>query len=232
MRRLIVPLCAVVLLAPAAFAQCPPVAVNSFCSAGIADFDNCPTTTPATAVWCPTGDMSLIRLRVQANGAGSSPCVGCPLEIRVQFEGQASIAGNDIFLCGTNAGPGMYSITAITDAAGEVTVDFTGGGCGCVRMVYWVNASACGGPTNLCNGIFDFCVKSPDITGDGTVNFFDTFQYLTMLSSASGYCGDFNCDGTVGFFDTFDFLPHLGGGHFCSSGGSIAPVIPCPISCP
>jgi len=54
-------------------------------------------------------------------------------------------------------------------------------------------------------------VRSPDFTGDGVVNYFDTFHYLPMLNAATGYCGNLDNDpsGVVNFFDTSIFLSAL-----------------------
>jgi hypothetical protein len=72
-------------------------------------------------------------------------------------------------------------------------------------------------------------VKSPDLTGDGSVNFWDTFQLLPCLASATGYCCDFDCASIVNFWDTFQYLPHLTGAHTCS-GVSLAGA-GCTITC-
>ena len=54
-------------------------------------------------------------------------------------------------------------------------------------------------------------MRSPDFTGDGKVNYFDTFQYLLYLNPGTGYCGNLNGDPSddVNFFDTSKYLIHL-----------------------
>lgn len=229
MRRLILTCAAIAFgaAATAVFAQCPPLPAPSTCVVEIIDLDACPTVFPPTLVWCPDGDMSRIALRVTALGASGLPCAGCDLNIRVLFDGMAYNTANQIWVCGADPG-GFADFTVTTDAAGEATVEITGGGCGCIHMQYWVESFSCGG-TMLCQGEERFCLRSPDITGDGTVNFFDTFQFLPQLSTGQGYCADYNCDNTVNFFDTFQFLPHLSGGHTCV--GNPIPIVPCTIPC-
>ncbi len=224
-------LVAIILLLPAVvLAQCPPAAATSICSATIIDNDVCPTVIPPTLVWCPAGDLSLIELRILAIGAAGIPCTNCTLEVRVNFTGlpNTTIGPSNIWLCNTNAGPGSFVIFTTTDAVGEARIKFSGGGCGCISMS-WTVVSLCGNPTVICQGVRDFCIKSPDFTGDGMVNFFDTFKYLPQLSSGFGYCADFNCDGVVNFFDTFQYLPHLSGGHSCI--GSAIPFANCSLPC-
>ena len=55
------------------------------------------------------------------------------------------------------------------------------------------------------------------VNGDGVVNYFDTFLYIPMLSTATGYCGNLNGsgDGVVNFFDTAKYLPYLANGVQC-----------------
>lgn len=228
MKKLILPLFAFAIVAATAHAQCPPVTATSGCSIGVFDNDACPTGTPPTLVWCPAGDLSTIRIRVIARGSSGLPCAGCDLTIRVVVEGEPTLTANQLWTCGFPAPGGTASFVVTTDAVGQAILDISGGGCGCLKVSYWVEASSCGG-TLLCQGTENFCLKSPDMNGDGTINFFDTFQYLPQLTAGQGYCADFNCDGSVNFFDTFQYLPHLSGGHACP--GSPVPIVPCGALC-
>jgi len=98
----------------------------------------------------------------------------------------------------------LYS-TAPTNASGEAffTLDEVGG-CGTITFTAEVEGVAIsGGDASL--------VRSPDFTGDGLVNFWDTFEYIPMLQATVGECGNLNWseDGIVDFWDTFAYLPFL-----------------------
>lgn len=196
----------------------------TICTSGIIRNDACPVASN-TLVWCPLGDLSLITLTVQVFDTSALPCPGCPVTVEFRFLGDPDLPGCDLFICGATA-PGFLTLSGITDAAGEVTFTVTGGGCGCLEM----NWLAFAGGTIICQGADRFCVKSPDMTGDGTVNFLDTFKYLPQLFTAQGYCGDLNCDNTVNFFDTFTYLPHLFGAHSCP-GDNVVPTTCTPPVC-
>lgn len=231
MKRLLLPAFLLAVLSSAVAAQCPPDPSSSICSLGFIDADACPAPAAAqTLVWCPAGDLSRIVLRVKAVGTAGVPCVGCPLTAVFRFRGVPRLTGANLWICGAVAN--TLTLTAITDAAGEAVFSFTGGGCGCLIVDYVVDATACGGPPVLCNGTDQFCVKSPDINGNGIVNFQDTIRYLPMLSAGTGYCGDFNCNGVVNFADTALYAPHLAGAHACTFGSTAILVPSCLWPCP
>jgi hypothetical protein len=216
-------------LGSAASAQCPPVPAASICSIGWIDADVCPTPAPPTLVWCPAGDLSRIVIRVRALGAAGAPCAGCPLTITARFRGRPTLTGTNLWVCGAVAS--VLTATVTTDANGVAVLPITGGGCGCLIVDYIVDATACGGPPVLCSGTAPFCVKSPDITGNGIVNFQDTFRYAPMLAAGFGYCGDFNCNGAVNFADTFQYAPHLAAVHACTFGSTVTISTDCTLPC-
>jgi len=172
--------------------------------------------------------MSRIEFFITARSSTGFPCAGCSLKVAVMLSGMPTLTGTDLFACEAE-GSGTVTKTVVTDAGGRASVEVWGGGCGCLRVDWTVDATSCGGPYVLCSGSMEICVKSPDITGDGNVNYFDTFRFLTCLSTATGYCCDLNCDGVVNFFDTFQYLPHLSAG--CSCSGSTLPSGSCTLMC-
>ncbi len=208
------------LLAGTAAAQCVPDPANSTCVLTIVDNDACPNTFPPNLVWCPAGDMSYFQIEVTLKDVTGAPCAFTDVRVSVDMSGQAAVAGNNIFGCGFDAvGHRDFSLT--TDANGKAYAKFWGGGCGCLNIRYVATTVG----FVICTGQADFCVKSPDLNGDGVVNFFDVFQYLPCLQSSYSICCDYNCDGVVNFFDTFQFLPHLNGNHNCV--GSSLPYHAC-----
>ncbi|NNE09122.1 MAG: hypothetical protein HKN20_11230 [Gemmatimonadetes bacterium] len=211
---------AVSLLAPvSAGANCNVDPTLSYCVPGVIRNDACPTAN-TEIVWCPAGDMSLITLTIGVVDVNNNPCPGCVVQVDFRFSGSPRTANCNLYVCGTVGG--MVTLTGVTNALGEVTFTFTGGGCGCVNMDWTAFTSG----LVLCSSSAQFCVKSPDLTGDGTINFSDTFKFLPMLNAGQGYCADFNCSNTVNFQDVFQYLPHLNGAHSCP--GSILPFAPCP----
>ncbi len=208
-----------------AHAQCLPDPNFSVCQLNIIDNDACPTTFPPTLIWCPAGDMSKFEIYIQLRDASNNLCVNTNARIVVNLSGIPATAGNALFGCGfDNVGFQDWAVT--TDANGEARIEFWGGGCGCLNVNWQVFSSG----AITCSGFGSFCVKSPDLTGDGKINFFDTFQFLPCLQTSTGYCCDFNCDNTVNFFDVFQYLPHLSGAHSCP--GNIIPIgVPCGQQC-
>jgi hypothetical protein len=115
------------LFASVAWAQCPPVSAMSACDLEIVDIDACPSTgSPPTLIWCPGGDMSQLKLRIQANGAAGDACAACSLRIAVGLNGDPIIPGNTLLGCGTNH-VGVLIATEITNADGSATLKFWGG---------------------------------------------------------------------------------------------------------
>jgi len=201
-------------------AQCNPDPNLSTCVLSVIKNDACPTTMPKTLVWCPDGDMSYFEIEVTLIDVNNLPCANTDVRVIVSLSGRTLVAGNNLFGCGFNlAGERIFALT--TNAAGKAYAKFWGGGCGCLHIEYFATTSG----FVLCTGVDDFCVKSPDLNGDGFVNFLDVFQFLPCLGGLYGVCCDFNCDGTITFLDTFAFLPHLGGAHICV--GSILPFRQC-----
>ncbi len=196
-----------------------PDPVASYCNTSVIHNDACPVGSNHV-VWCPAGDLSLISATIGVIDVGGNPCVNTTVMVNFRFTGEPTVTANNLWVCGTTNG--MVTLFGVTDALGEVTFTFTGGGCGCLMMDFnaWV------GPAFVCQTQAQFCVKSPDMNGNGTINFQDTFQYLPQLNAGTGWCADFNCSNSVNFLDTFQYLPHLNGAHSCP--GSVIPITPCP----
>lgn len=207
--------------AGAILAQCIPDPTLSSCNLYVVKNDLCPASLPKHLVWCPAGDMSYFELEVYVDDGTGSPCAFTDIRVIIRMGGTPAVPGNDLYGCGFNAaGERFYSLT--TDVNGKAYAQFWGGGCGCLFVGYTVESIT---GVTICGGQDNFCVKSPDMNGDGIVQFLDTFQFLPCLGTSFSPCCDFNCDGTVTFIDTFQFLPHLSGGHQCV--GSTLPIIPC-----
>lgn len=110
--------------------------------------------------------------------------------------------------CISNDSVATYQPLHATNASGVTAVAFNRlGGCGDFQAALTV----CGDTV----AFLDTTYKSVDLNGDGTLNFFDTFLYLPMLHTSTGFCGDFNYDGEVNFQDTFIYIPALAANQSC-----------------
>lgn len=207
-------------------AQCPPDPNNSTTRAYVRKATPCPDA--GTAVWSPDGSMDEIVIEVEFLGFNGLPCDTCDALITGTFTGDPVIPVDDIWVCNTNNG--FFSAQAPVNANGIAEFVFTGGGCGCLH-IDWTIATPCGF-AQVKTGSADFCVKSPDQRGAGTVTFFSTFRLLPHLAAGFGYCSDYNCDGVVNFFDVFLHLPPLAAGATCP-GSAVGPIAGgCTIACP
>lgn len=151
------------------------------------------------------GDAPLVITVTVRNGSGD-PVPGVPAgEVVVDAVGVSS-NGRDFYFCSSASNTEQFVSTDPTDANGETTITVGEvGGCGTISLT----TSAQGVPLIAQPTVN---VRSPDINGDGQVQFYDTFIYIQMLSEASGDCGNLNwsADGTVDFNDTIKYLQHLG----------------------
>jgi hypothetical protein len=169
-------------------------------------------------VWCPAGDYEKMYIRATVRDCLQAPVATC--DVRLDLSGTVDIL-NDI--SGTNFGRicGTASRTATTDANGAVQFLISGGGAGRFE-IHWVLTALCADPDiQLAAKDDTLCIKSFDFTGNGGVNFQDTFKYTPKLSAGTGYSCDFRqcSDGNgVNFQDTFQYTPHLSGGHTCPGG--------------
>jgi hypothetical protein len=156
--------------------------------------------------WCPAGDMDQINFQITVRDWNNDPIpdADVTLEISGECDPQDELGANaNMMIAGNSLRLGT------TDSSGYVEFEITGGGAGRFYLNYIVE---CRGIELFNSATPTLCAKSPDFTGDGTINFFDTFKYLPQLNSGSGWSGDLRCDGVVNFFDTFQYLPHLNHG--------------------
>ncbi len=206
------------LIASSAMATIPSPS-NSSCVFEVKTSSPC---ADADAVWSPDGTLDTLCIRVTVRNALGGALDTCAVRLDLSATADPDpIVGANIGICGSTAG--ALTLFDTTDANGAAEFKITGGGCGRLEL-QWTATALCAIPeVELCSDTTQVCVKSPDFTGDLTVNFFDTFKYLPQLSSGSGYCGDLNCSaGVVNFFDTFKYLPALSSGASCT--GAIVPI--------
>lgn len=228
MRKLtvLIALAGCLMMATSAMATLPNPA-NSICVFEVQSASPC---ADADAVWSPDGSLDLLCVKVTVRNGLDNPLNLCAvrLDVTAQADPNASV-GENIGMCGSVGGAITFYDT--TDANGAVEFCMTGGGCGALELT-WTATALCASPeVQLCTGVENLCVKSPEFTGNLNVDFFDTFEFLPMLGAGTGYCGDMNCDGgTVNFFDTFIYLPALGGPANCS--GNILPTTTLGFTCP
>jgi len=165
-------------------------------------------------IWSPGGSEDVIVVRVTVmDGHLEEPLANCSLSLELDpaIDPDHVIDGNG-FLCGDLTRYG------VTDPNGVVAWELNGGGTGMIAFNWTVNLLCCD-PLHWVDGSDTLCVKSYDLTGDGKVNFFDTFRFIPMLANGYGWAGDYaQCTPmhTVNFFDTFEFLPPLQTGETCS----------------
>jgi hypothetical protein len=178
-----------------------PSAAHSTCNYTIIKDNPC---CDAGLRWCPGGDMDYIVLEILVRDDNNTPIPNCNISLTLSGECDPYYNDTEIQICGTPSRANK------TDSNGYTQFKITGGGTGMLYLTWKVTVHQLNGSTVLCNKMTPlFCVKSPDFTGDRSVNFFDTFRYLPQLNCASGWSADFNCDGRVNFFDTWQYLVHL-----------------------
>ncbi|MBN1825457.1 MAG: T9SS type A sorting domain-containing protein [Candidatus Eisenbacteria bacterium] len=156
---------------------------------------------------CPGGGgtgsikVDTIRVTVTVHGELGDPIAGVPADsIRIllsydPFDTQIHVCAGD-----------TLNPASDTDSLGRAWIDVSAiGGCGYI----FATATVCGRAINDTDTVL---INSPDINGDGTVDYFDTFKYQMLLSAGTGWCGDFEhvqTPGTVTYFDTFKYSPHV-----------------------
>lgn len=197
-----------------------PCAAYSACA--ISTSNSC---ADAQLRWCPKGDYGFITIRVTVRNCLNAPLAGCPVRLDLGAIGDPQ---NEL---GTAAMMivGAASRLDTSDANGAVSYVITGGGCGRLQL-NWTATATCATPeVQLCSNSTTYCVKSPDMNGNGTINFQDTFKYTPQLSAGVGYCADFNCNGLVNFQDTFTYTPHLShGGTYAGFAATVGALGECP----
>jgi len=183
-----------------------PCAAYSSCA--IAPSNPCTGAGAADLRWCPKGDYGVINIRVTVRNCLNNPLPNCPVRLDLSAIGdpQNELGTVNMMIVGA------ASRLDTSDANGACHYVITGGGCGRFQLT-WTATATCATPeVQLCQNVNTYCVKSPDMNGNGTVNYADTFKYIPQLNSGSGYCGDFNCNGGVNYTDTFVYAPHLNHG--------------------
>lgn len=191
-----------------------PCAVYSTCE--LAPVQTIAPCSNTDVIWDPNGAAGHILITVTVKDCLDNPVDMCDvrLDISGEFKAHADIsvsAGG--FLCGT---AGRF---AQTNAAGAASFQVDGGGCGGL-VLNWTATAGCASPeVELCSVSDTLCVKSTDFAGDGIINFFDTFNFLPVIGSGFGYCGDLtqcSAGNVINFFDTFVYLPALGTPYGCT----------------
>lgn len=197
-----------------------PCAANSSCAIEAQNGNGC---ADADLRWCPAGDMDQIVIRATVRNCLDDPLSGCTLRLDLAGQADPTDATANMMVVGT------ASRTAVSDANGAVAWFITGGGCGRFNLDWTITAECADPQVELCATSTQFCAKTADFNGDGTLNFFDTFKYLPQLTAGAGYCADLNCNGIANFFDTFQYLPHLThGGTYAGFTLTVAALGTCP----
>ncbi|MBN1825067.1 MAG: hypothetical protein JW958_02295 [Candidatus Eisenbacteria bacterium] len=156
------------------------------------------------------GDSTLTVTVTLRDGSGV-PVPGFPAgDVTLLLEG-VSAKGTGFHFCASGGDALLLASGDASDSEGRVFFDvIEAGGCGSVT------ATATAGLLPLtATAVTE--VRSPDFNGDGTVNYYDTFQFIPQLQAGTGVCGDLDWspDGTVDFQDTMKYLPFLSGGASC-----------------
>ncbi len=179
--------------------------------ASIPDPDQSLVTATSYAMLCPAGDGdSVLTFTVTALDAAGSPIAGIPAG-DVVVDLTVNSTPSQVLFCGQPANTGSFVSATPTDGAGQTTITVTNaGGCGSITAQATISGT-------VINNTAAFVFRSPDFTGDGKIDFFDTFQYLPELNAGTGNCGNLDNDpsGFVIFTDTVKYLAHLAGAHMC-----------------
>ncbi len=172
---------------------------------------------------CPGPDSEPIVVTIRLVDNQNNPLVGVPasmISLELTDDADSIVYGSNqpypIEFCASGSQTLNLMAASPSDINGEIefSIDRVGG-CGEIR------ATASVGNVEFTNSATT-TVRSPDFTGDRTVNFFDNFIYISYLNLGRGYCGDLNGSQTeppynVNFHDTFKYLPHLSFAHQCST---------------
>jgi len=179
--------------------------------------DSCEVLMNDSLFVCPAGDArsdqdSVLDVAIILRDDNDAPIPGIhPSSISVTLVGTPSYSDTAIsFIFCPGPDTMTYYASDPTDENGTTVISTPYvGGCGTITI-----ESVDVGRTQFTSP--ESCiVKSPDMNGDGTVNFLDTHIYLPDLYSGLGFCGDFNYSGNVNFFDTFLYMAHLSLGCHC-----------------
>jgi len=160
----------------------------------------------------PDGDGdSTLLITVTARDPEGNPIPGIPPEDIVVTAVGVSHNGESMHFCSSGLPQATFVPASPTDSAGSCTIAVAEvGGCGSITITAEIQGIALSG-----NAVSE--VRSPDLSGDGAVNFTDTFLFVSYLSATTGYCGNLSGDpgGRVDFWDTIKFLPFLSGAAAC-----------------
>ncbi|MFH1679107.1 MAG: C25 family cysteine peptidase [Candidatus Eisenbacteria bacterium] len=154
----------------------------------------------------PGGDAdSTLRIVVTARDAEGRGIPGIQAgAVAVHASGVSSI-GKSMIFCETGLPLASYFSAEPTDGDGRAVLEVRRvGGCGSVALSADVNGVSLMGSAAV-------IVRSPDLNGDGFVNFQDVFLYAPYLNAGTGHCGNLNGDSgeAVNFSDTVVFIPFL-----------------------
>ncbi|MBN1824673.1 MAG: hypothetical protein JW958_00320 [Candidatus Eisenbacteria bacterium] len=157
-----------------------------------------------------SGD-SVLTVAVAVRDTSGAGVPGIPPGGVVVTASAVSAIGEDMTFCVFGTEQAQYLSEDSTDAEGEAIIEIRRvGGCGTITL----NVEVAGIPIQHRASAE---IVSPDINGDGAVNYQDTFLYIGYLTVGSGWCGNLSRDsaGVVSFNDTMKFLPFLASGASC-----------------
>ena len=151
----------------------------------------------------PGGDSEeKLTVVVTVRNGEDEPIVDLPPgAVALHASGVSSI-GHGIHFCSSGLNTATFLSEKATDPEGRVVFDLSeAGGCGAIQFTATADGIA----------LADSCsaeMRSPDLNGNGLVNFEDLFLFLGLLNAGIGECGNFDGDpaGIVNFFDTSRFL--------------------------
>lgn len=190
------------LVSPIAISAGIPCPATSSCQLEIVIDQPCANGDAMRCIAAAVYDVLTVRATVR--DCAGEPVSGCPVLYDIWgYADPHTIVEPAIMMI-----EGAQSASTTTDAAGAVAFPVNGGGAGRVAIFHSIRA---GNPLiQICLDSDTLCVKSSDMTGDLTVNFFDVFKWLPQSSAGLGWPADLNCQGTVNFFDLFSgFLARL-----------------------
>lgn len=136
---------------------------------------------------------------------------GVPAGEVVLYATATSPHGQGMRFCATGMPQAALPSSAPTDSAGRATFVIEHfGGCGTVALQALVGGVA------IANGE-TANILSPDLNGDGVVNFLDAFLFTAYLRSGTGSCGNLDRDpqGIVNFSDTAIFVRYFAAQNAC-----------------
>jgi hypothetical protein len=185
-------------------------AVDDFEILGISTPDISPSLSTIDAnddlMLSPAGDGdSVLTITVTVRDGTGTPLQGIPAGAVVVDAAGLSSLGGDITFCNGTPNAAQFVSTAPTDVNGQTVITVTNvGGCGSITLTAEVQ-----GVPLVDNAVAN--VRSPDMNGDGIVQFLDSILFAQQLGVSFGYCANLNGDPAdlVDFSDTIKFLPHL-----------------------